>query len=1016
MASRFWSTQNESDSGSGSDTESDASDMSQEEIQEQAKTSKYLAGAGGSDSSDADDGDARRVVKSHKDKRFEEMNQTIEQMKNHMKINDWIAIQLGFEKLNKQLEKVSRVAEAPVVPRVYVKAMVMLEDFLTLAFANKEAKKKMSSTNAKALNYMKQKLKKNNAEYKDAIDKFRANPESSPEASDEDESDASQSESDSESGSESGSESSGSGSDSEADEDEEDDDWERKKSRKEKARERLLLGDPAQITYEMVDKKLREIIANRGRKGTDRAEQVRHLTYLANVAKTPVQRLEVMVHVVSAQFDVSPGLNTHMPIPVWKSCMANLFVILDILNQYPNIAMNDAVEPDAAGDDEDPGQVAANQMKSLEAGETVHVWGNLVAYLERLDDELFKSLQCIDPHSKEYVERLRDEPLFLMLSQEVQEYMARMGDHKSGMRVALRRVEHVYYKHESVYQATKDLAGEQARKEAARIEAAKNSAAVAAAAAANGGAAPAEASAADAEGDEDGDGDKKMASGDKEKDDKEDGEIVLAYAPRTPNFPVTGREMMRALVMTIYEHGDERAKARAVLCDIYHRALHDRYHEARDALLMSHLQDNISFMDVSTQILFNRAMSQLGLCAFRAGLLTEAHACLSELYAGGRIKELLAQGVAQSRYHEKSPEQEKIERRRQMPFHTHINLELLEAVHLICAMLLEVPNMAANAHDVKRRVVSKVFRRLLDNYDRQTFTGPPENLRDNIMCASKALGKGDWRKAAQILTELPVWGLLQMERKDALLAMLRRKLQEEGLRTYLFAYSSFYDSLSLDQLAQIFELTDANVHSIVSKMIIAEELRASWDQPTRSLVMHNVEPSRLQHLAAQYSDKCAALVEANERVFELQNGMGSLAAIQDGGDMAGMFGEGRGGYGGGREGRGRRKGTGTGWGGAGAPAGGYGDRSGPMGGRGGGMGGRGGFGGGAGGGGGGGGRREWAAAAPPPRFGGAVSHHRYQDAYGSFARTAFKAPTAAQRAAMAEPRMVNLQYGGSHGY
>ncbi|CAI7903982.1 unnamed protein product [Closterium sp. NIES-53] len=884
---------------SDSESEEEEEEVEEEESEEEEDEAPKAAGDAGrasiylrqgdSDSEDSDDGRAR-VVRPAREKRYDEMVSTVEQIKNQMKINDWVALQESFEKLNKQLEKVLRLIESSVPPRPYIKGVVLLEDHLNAALTNKEAKKKMSSSNAKALNYMKQKLKKNNKLYEAVIEKFRASPESEEEEDDDDEEEE---EDEDEEGDEEGVEDPLDRKGGEEEEEEEGEGWETKKSKKDRAMEKQFQRDHSEIKWEEVNQKLKEIIAARGRKGTDRVEQV-----------------------VSAQFDVSQNLHLHLPVPVWRKCAENIMTILDILEGNHNIVLDENYE--VVEDDNETQKGADFEGK-------IRVWGSVVSFVERMDDELFKSLQCTDPYTKTYLERLKDEPTLLALAQNAQAYSLRVGDTKGASRAARRLCEHIYYKPQNVYAALRLMSEQQQQAAAAAAAAAET---------------PADAAAA---GDEDASPDDEPESA-AAKDAKRRAAIAVnSYGPpafiptpeavpRWPVFPESGRAMMKALLAVVYAHGEERSKARAMLCDIYHHAINDEYHTARDLMLISHLQDAVQQMDISTQILFNRAMAQLGLAAFRRGLIPDAHSCLADLFAGGRVKELLAQGVSQSRFHEKTPEQERVERRRQMPYHMHVNLELLEAVHLLCAMLLEVPSLAAHSTDGRRRVISKNFRRLLDMYERQTFTGPPgesqpyfplpwrlsrgniqwadavphgresgiagggasavrrlaegraagpveaaaltllfpqllcanllcrglegdhvmaasgalvwrlaavraagrgagrveaaaslpqppsflscpspsplfslftENVRDHVMAASRALMCGDWLRSVQLAEALDVWKLLPVAQREAVLGMLRGKIQQEALRTFLFNASSTYASISLDQLTQV---------------------------------------------------------------------------------------------------------------------------------------------------------------------------------------------------------------------
>lgn len=76
--------------------------------------------------------------------------------------------------------------------------------------------------------------------------------------------------------------------------------------------------------------------------------------------------------------------------------------------------------------------------------------------------------------------------------------------------------------------------------------------------------------------------------------------------------------------------------------------------------------------------------------------------------------------------------------------------------------------------------------------------------------------------------------------------MLEKYAKTQSLRVYLFSFSQFYDNISIDWITENFEMSSSEVQSTVSKLMINEELKASWDEPSRSLVLHKTEPTRLQ--------------------------------------------------------------------------------------------------------------------------------------------------------------------------
>ncbi|XP_022131120.1 eukaryotic translation initiation factor 3 subunit C isoform X1 [Pieris rapae] len=804
-----------------------------------------------------DEEETKRVVRSMKEKRYEELEGFIHSIRNHRKIKDFSSALASFEELQRAYTRASSVIqkeENGIAPRFFIRALVELEDWVTSAWNDRESRKAMSKGNSKALTSLRQKLRKYTKEFDSEIVKFRENPDlpdDDEERKEEPSSDESDEEekvkekpkvrrspepqrrpapqedesSDSMDWGSSSSESSSSSDDetrgaatlrerflkraTERDDDEEGD---RRRARRER-RERVgkvskkdqvddggewetvrkgaatsdkpkMFAKDSDIDAALVVKKLGEVSAARGRKRTDRRAQLELLHELRTVAAQhnlgDALQLKLRAATVAALFDYNPKVSDAMKPEYWSRLVENVDHMVTILLAHEDMTLSESIT------DETEQLVTA----------PFQVRGSLLIALERLDDEFTKLLKECDPHSNEYVERLKDEVRVSALIDRVCQVVERDGTPQEICRAYLRKIDHLYYKF--------------------------------------------------------------------------DPRAVKKDQPPTEE---TSIKKMEKFCKYIYANDEsDRLRTRAILSHIYHHALHDNWFQARDLLLMSHLQENVQHSDPSTQILYNRTMANLGLCAFRRGNVKEAHGCLAELMMTGKPKELLAQGLLPQRQHERSKEQEKIEKQRQMPFHMHINLELLECVYLVSAMLIEIPYMAAHEFDARRRMISKTFYQNLRASERQALVGPPESMREHAVAAARAMRRGDWRACLNFIVNekmnAKVWDL--MVGADNVRAMLGRLIREESLRTYLFTYAHVYASLSLRSMADMFELPRQRVHSLVSKMIINEELLASLDDPSECAILHRSEPTRMQALALQLADKVGNLVDSNERIFEKQ--------------------------------------------------------------------------------------------------------------------------------------------------
>ncbi len=199
-----------------------------------------------------------------------------------------------FDKLNRQIIK---LMQSGPTPKLYVKAIADLEDFMNETIAKqKVSTKKMNATNARGLNAVKQRIRKNNKDHAKDIEQYRENEEAFMKSEIEEE--------------------------------------QVPVVKTKKASTAVAVGDEIdddegfatvgrggktlQYTPESILKHLRSIVESRGKKNTDRLEQIRVMERLLDVATTPYQKIRVTLTLISTRFDLTSGSASSMSQEQWK--------------------------------------------------------------------------------------------------------------------------------------------------------------------------------------------------------------------------------------------------------------------------------------------------------------------------------------------------------------------------------------------------------------------------------------------------------------------------------------------------------------------------------------------------------------------------------------------------------------------------------------------------------------------------------------------------------------------------
>ena len=289
------------------------------------------------------------------------------------------------------------------------------------------------------------------------------------------------------------------------------------------------------------------------------------------------------------------------------------------------------------------------------------------------------------------------------------------------------------------------------------------------------------------------------------------------------------KEFFRNLCNQVYQTLDEESKVKVMLYQIYFLCVRNDYESATKLFNSSNIYELISLFKTETlKVLFNRILAQLGLCAFKNLDLEEVLKYLTPLCAKGptKLKEYLSQSY--NKDSEKNALFDRGDKMRTIPTIMRINANDLDTIFYLSSMINDVPKILYEKifgkENEEMNSNSHAFERLFYNFQRQQFNGPSNIDKDKILATTTLLMKGDWKKCVEVIKNLNI-----IKKYSTLQDKLFELIKRTALKCFIMFYMSEYESFEFNNLCKRFEIKDYEVKNIINDMILTGKIKAKWN-------------------------------------------------------------------------------------------------------------------------------------------------------------------------------------------